>query len=347
MSKVDSHISNLKNLIRSVIKENPSRENLIFLINLCYKTATAYLKIKKKNENYFLNRSEFTIKEIACNAIIDLFERNEDGIFINLTGYFYKNDYIKRTEEESWILLRQLTFSIVNQHLYRLNNIYESSLNKIINEIKLHLTNDPRLALSKSLGNVFIYLKDYNFPDNKFCEMLPEFIEYEFTSRIENAASVQEMLNTLGIILSEKENYRKVIPLSETAVIVRKLLIVNHIIKSQNNNSEYISESELELFINESIKNIEQKIQSYISKGKLDHILALKYHKTLEAILHRNFSKNGNEESYFKIIKNYLPELTKEVYLKDHKEIIVYLAKIAKDKLRSLIKKEATSPINT
>jgi hypothetical protein len=344
MSKVNSQIADIKDLILSVIEENPQNEKLFSFINLCHKIAIAYLRIKKKSESYYINNFGMSIKDIAWDAIPELFKRNEEGRFYELKEYFDKNDIKIKSDVDIWILLRRIIFSVVNHHLYRLNKIFDPSLGKIIRNIKLHVRNDSSLEMSEFLGTTIVHPKNYNTSNNHLPEIQPEFLESEFLSAVTKLNSLPDMLHVLNSILLESENYRKTFPLVETALLIRKAFAMNQIFESKNNDIDSISKDSLEILINDSLRSIEQKIKSYIKKSKVDHYLGEIYLKAIKEILKNKYSEDENTDSYFNILKRYLPELKKEVYLHEHREIIEYLAKTAKSELITLIKKEIISP---
>jgi hypothetical protein len=291
-----------------------------------------------------VNQFGLTFKDITWDAIPELFKRNEEGLFFELKEYFERNNITEKSDSEIWILLRRLVFSVVNHRLYRLNKIYDPALGKIIRNMKLHIKSSSNLGISVFFETTIIHLKDYKILNEPLPEIQPEFLESEFFSRISNINSLPEMLIIICNILSELENYRKTFPLVEAAIIIRKAFTMNHNFDLRYNSDDILSESEIEHFIKESVNSIQHTMESYINKGKLNQQQAAIYVKAIKVILQNDFIKEENQDSYFTIVKKYFPELTKEVYLKEHREIIEYLAKIAKNQLRTLLKKEFNSP---
>lgn len=150
----------VKQLIRSIISKEPQHGGTNEFIGVCLRMAIVYLR--KKASGGRLNPSFFglSIEDLATDLIADLFQRDEKGVFVQITKYFRKLDCENLLEEELMGYTRQLVFSKVTEQLCRLYRQHDPALAKVLRNLKDVLKCLDQCWIEKIGGIAWISLLD-------------------------------------------------------------------------------------------------------------------------------------------------------------------------------------------
>jgi hypothetical protein len=334
---------NIKPLIQDIYSEIPSRDSVYRLIHIFHKLAKSYLQIKYLNGHIDHNNFGININDLAIDSIAELFKKNDRGEFIEIKNYF--NKYIPVTnysEEEILIAARRLVFSSVNHTLYRLYKAHDSSLSKIIRNIKNSVKNNSIGIVERHHGELVIVSSLNRNIKEPLPQMPPELLSIEFYDRVLPNYTIPSMVNTLCEILNEQENYQKSFSVIETAKLIRNIFSSDITTISHDQLEEILLKHDINILISKTLKQVDAFIKiSYVDKLKVTTEFKSAYLKSIEEIFINEFSygRNGNG-NYFNILEKYIYGLDRQIYKNEHKNIFEYLVKIAKRKMKSLLTKE-------
>ena len=334
---------NLRSLLRSILKREPSNDTIKAFINICHKMAVAYLCVKHSNGHLSTERFGLNREDIALDSIADLFRRDKDGNFYELQIYFNRlEDLDQKSDEEIMAELRNLVFSCVNRGLFRLYQSFDPSLGKIIRNIKLALKNHPVVELKEYFKDKVIVPKGLDISRDHLPEAVPELISSELCEKVSPTASLFEMLGLIGEVLSQLDHNRKSISLTDTALIIRSIHTSYNETTSDDDYPDTIINHEIRAIIEEVLKKIEKVVnRSYVEKLKLTAKEGKIFLAVIGEILVMNFSTEPQKIiSYQAIFKKNLPSLTKEIYNANFRTKLEYLTKLAKEKMCEKLKKE-------
>ncbi|MBI5216449.1 MAG: hypothetical protein HY960_11920 [Ignavibacteriae bacterium] len=330
--------SHIKSLLLRVLEHRSTHRELTEFINLCHNMAVAYLRMKKTNGKFNAENVGLTIEDFAFDSIAELFKYSDAG-FPELTTYFENFTPLESASaDEIQNALRCLIFSNVNHRIYRSYREHDSSLGRIIRNIKEYLTEHSSLKIKDKSGEKYICSKECK---TGFSPVTPELFSIQFWGRLPEQTSLNNMLSVIAEILSEQPEHQKIIPLVEVALLIRSVYSSKHTGTSCCEQSLFTQE-ELKLFINESLQQTKQFLHiSYVQKGKLTRDDAAIFYQTISDILDHEFLTFEQDGlSYFSIMKSHSPTLTQELYNQHHRVIIEYVAKQAKNDLRERLKRE-------
>ncbi len=332
--------SHIKSLLLRVLELRSTHRELTEFVNLCHKMAVTYLHSKKTYGKFNPENIGLTLEDFAYDSIAELFKQS-DKEFPELIQYFDKFKPIEQSSSEEILnALRCLIFSSVNHRIYRTYREHDPSLGKIIRNVKEHLAKHPTATLVEVAEEK--YIKPCNVNVKKSSSLItPELFSIEFFARLPENASLDAMLTLVAEILSEQTEHQQMIPITETALLIRSAYSRNNIEPSSYEQSFFTSD-ELKMFISESVQQTKRYLHSsYVQKGKLTCEESATYCNVISDILQHeflHFEQDG--QSYFSIMKNHFPTLMQEQYNEHHRVILEYVAKQAKNDLRERLKRE-------
>ncbi|MBI4548222.1 MAG: hypothetical protein HY707_09590, partial [Ignavibacteriae bacterium] len=156
--------------------------------------------------------------------------------------------------------------------------------------------------------------------------------------------TVPEMLKKLEKILVEQGEYKRMVPLITVALLFKDVYVSRW--ETQPEEAEFVELQEPDI---NRIKQLTEKIcaelsdefyPKYVSNGKYSQELFTCYVNTIAASLNSEFGGTEERErvSYFECLKTAMPGLTRERYVSDHRAVIEYLARIAKNRMKEALK---------
>ena len=334
---------NLKDLLRSIVSDQPDPSAVTALVNVCHKIALAYLRVKSSSSKFDATRFGLTIDDFAYDAIAELFGRDTFGSYSTFRSFVQRIGSIdQQSDNEIASSLRPIVFGAVNQRIFRMYGLYDPGLSKIIRNIKLALKNHPSVSTSKYLGDTMIVPRDDNSLQEHLPPPVPELFSPDFYECLTARSSLKDMLDILGDVLRRQTSYRKMIALVEAALLIRSAYASDVQMKPEEEPGQTLSQSEVHGMISETVKRLEHNTaRSYLRKGKLNahelesHLCAIR-----DVLLAEFVWSDGQSSSYYEIMKRYLNWLTPELYHRKHRVVLEYLSKLARRDLISRLKSE-------
>jgi len=335
-----------KNLLIAIISGEYSNQDLKNFANLCYSLASPLIHKKISLGKINLDILGMKQNEIVFDCIADIFSRDERGRFYKVQSYFESLDFKieNLSTEEAIVHFRKFLFNVVNNNLIRLYSEVDSTLGKILRNMKIALKRESLFTQITRFGDTYL------IPINSdlLWEKPPitfDYLQNMFSKTVLIHDNIPEMLKKLFDILIEQDEFQRAVPLVLAALLFKEVYILGW---KEEMPSSAVNTISLELE-NEDVKAAANKIctgirnemyRAYVEKHKVDEPLFFKYMNALNLILINSFSTiEFAGDSYFEFLQMEIPDLTKDVYIKKHKKIIEYLAKIAKNKMKNELQK--------
>jgi len=334
-------------LIKSFLIPFPDRTTVKSFINLCHKTAIAYLRRKEVSFSYYDNFFGLSLEDIALDCIAGMFKQDHDGNYLEFTLYFKKIAPVEPLSDiDTFIYLRRLIFSQVNHHLFRINQTFDPVLGKIIRNIKLAIAKNTNLTTSTLFNQKIITLTNYNYSSDHKLIIPIEFLQIELFSDAIKTPDYSSILNKLYLILCVTTEYRKVIYLLDFAMLIRNAKLMNYEINENASGLEESSEMDVIRILNDTMLKVDYLLQnSYVKKEKMNSSEAEVYSTTVREIIQDVYLNSPPQmDHFYEHLRTHIKNLTKEDYNRSHRTKVEYLVKIAKQEMNKTLKKEFFSP---
>lgn len=337
-------ISDLRDTLLEAIRGDKKAEHK--LVTHCARMAEAYVRTKAAKHDHLIQFSSASYPDFALDSIADLFKRTE-GVLVVFESWYERVDGDSQSTSDLFMQLRRLVFSSVNDHIFATYKQMDSSLSKIIRNLKRGITEHDVDGLELNSKDQTIQLKERA---NLLREIGPEIFEIKLSYRLSDTKNMLEILQIVRAILEEYEpNESGKVKVTGLATIIRRLYSgFNEIELEQQNQQEktdLLKEEEWSAFIKSAVKT--QKVEfhnSYVVSEKLSDELYNAYFYITEEILLADYLKTrANNQSFFEHLNNVYPKVSKEEYRTKHRVIMEYFVKKTRGELKRIISKEISS----
>jgi hypothetical protein len=332
----------LRSVLLKGLRAKASHADVTQLVNLFHKAALAYLRTKT---SFHLRLTHgLTLEDVALDAIAELFECDNQFLFVKLHRWFNRDRNLEDLEaEELWVDFRRIVFGAVNQHLFRLYRDADPAMARMIRNIKLAIKKQTRLEVVDIDGVSSIRVVERRPGGRSLLpELFPEYLEAEFGSRSSAGMSLTTKLRVVADILQGQEKFRNSLSLISVALLFREhqsAVIVSHEPMQPPDN---LALEETRGFVERAVEQVRKGVgRSYLRSSKLDRESLDTYLSAVRDALVSDYSEpEGKQEGLFEYLRRYLPSLTHDQYRKRHRTILEYLTSLGRKKLIADIKKD-------
>lgn len=333
------HIENLRIIIEAVCSNTYSHAQIKDLVALCHAIAIVHLRKKLSSGRLNLSVIHLDLHDIAYDVIAELFRTDEHNSLVQLTSYFESINYNSVSDVQLLDHLRRIVFSKVNQGIYRIYFEYDSSLGKIIRNIKLSVQALGNFEEVDRFGEVFLVpaFHDANF---HLPFIPPEDFEKTLRSQLKGMERIPEVMSKLPAVFRQYPMHAQAVPLVALAIVIRK--IYSQDFPAVDSTLQHTSGNEdIHTMIHLASEAIREKYKAkYVGKRKIS---ADDYEK-LFAVIRKNLSavaiqQDGADFSLYEHLQNEIPNLTKRKYQSRHRAILEYLLQLTKKELGNTLKK--------
>lgn len=335
-----------KDLLITILTGNYSTLDIKNFAKFCYSLALPLIRKKISLGKINLQILGMNQNEIVVTCIADIFTRDNENHFYRVKSYFENlSDKLENlSEEEIIIVFRRFIFNIVHNNLIRLYSEVDPTLGKILRNMKISLNKNSLFTQLTRFGDVYLIPEGADILLEK-PPLTFEQLQNIFSKTAIVYDNIPEMFKKLHSVIIEQEDYQRAVPFVSAALLFKEVYVLGWKFEeyesSDNNIFAKLENDDIKMIINKVCEKIKKKMyQSYVDKGKVSENLFSKYIITLSDILVNTFISGGYAtDSYFDMLKNNFPELTKEDYARDHRTIIEYLATIGKERIKNEMKK--------
>ncbi len=321
----------LKATLSEVFSPTPTHRAVNNLVQICFRIALAYLHHRLRRGSLVDNQFGISNEDLALDCIAELYQRNEENRFIVLYQYFNTYNWKALSEEELKVALRRLVFSKVNEGLFRNYREADPNLAKIIRNIKEAAKQDKRVSLVKSKEASWLVIGDKDTQVNHLPLAPAELLEAHMLAVLCNTSNTYKAVSAFADFIAEHPAYCNGYPLSGFAQVLRASFMGAAV---QNEDAEEASYAPLEVeqAIQQAITYLRSTLfDSYVRGGKLSRTRFETYVKAVGKTLKSTFTRYPESvDSQFEALRSFIPDLSKETYMQQHRNVLQYLFKLSR-----------------
>ena len=333
---------NLRQAVESIVSDAPSALATKSLAELFHRLAIVYLRKKARTGRLKPDLFGIPLEDMAFDCIADLFNRSDQGVFVELQKYYSSLEYQGMNEDDLLGISRRLVFSKVTQDLFRQYHELDPTLHRIIRNIKDAVQQVPNVCAKRKNDEWWL---SYGKNDERTVlpVLAPEILEAYLSSVISGGMTVKEILIAVGGIFADQPQYQNAYPLFGLACIIRSTYArLGEIHGDKIEDAKGIGAEEIDRQIAASVSAVSTSMRkTYLEKGKLDETTFTSYFSAVANILRVEFIEQDHEDgSYFNHLSKEISGLTPESYRATHRVYVEYLTKITRKHFMDEMKKE-------
>lgn len=328
--------------IASVISKSPSPAAVKLLVELFHRLAIVYLRKKAGTGSLKPDLFGIPLEDVAFDCIADLFNRNQDGVFVELQKYYAGVNWSALDDDQLLGVSRRLVFSKVTQDLYRQYHELDPTLHRIIRNVKDAAMSMSEICAERRNEEWWICFSRKK-EDAPLPVMPVEILEAHVSSVVSDGLNTRQILTAVSEILATQSIYQSSYPLFGLALGLRSTFarlgeIPSEVVEDHHG----LAVEEIGKRIEESVSTVSQSMKrTYVEKGKVDETTYQSYFRAVEGILRTEFVEENHEDgSYFGHLSMQLDNLTLESYRAGHRAYLEYLTKVTRKRFLDEMRKE-------
>ncbi len=311
----------------------PDRAAVNELVQRCYHFAHAYIKHRLRSGNLSDTAFGLSPDDLALDCIAELFQRDDDGRFVVLERYFATVAWRRMSAMDLHVTLRRLCFSKVHENLFRSYKEEDPNLSKIIRNIKEGIKKDPALHMVRHRDQAWIVANGV-VPDMKPTAP-PEILEIHMMEALRPAGNTYEAVSAFRLFVEAHPHYANAYPLSAFAQVLRGAFARLEAPVFEDRVVPEFGENDVEDAIQTAAREVQASmVGTYVYRGKMSFDLFDTYFNTVKKMLNATFvSEATPARSQFDALRSYMPHLSREAYLEDHRNVLQYLFKLTRSRM--------------
>jgi hypothetical protein len=331
--------SSLRDDLHALLRGDPQPRQLNTVVNLC--VALSMELLSRKSGGKFLSHQQgLTPKDLAFDAVADLFQRDEDGRFLQFEAYFESFPPASTGDEELLIALRRLVYSRTNHALFRMYRDVDPILFKILRNVKLAVERLQQFQEIDRFGEIHIA--------PVMCETLehlPVFdldeLEHRLLTVTLGNENIPRMMGKLALILKDQSSNARYVPLMGVAMMLRAVYARrNEPLLPPASTDDPMAGEDVGDMINRACAALRKEFHGkYVGKGKTPENVYSDYFEVIEESLHARM-QGDNQSSYLSLLQARMPDLTHDDYKRYHRARIEYLGSLAAQRLALVLRPE-------
>lgn len=333
----------LRESLKQFLSLHPTRQSVAEIVGLFHRIASACLGKKAASGSLDPSKFGLPVDDLALDCVAPLFARDSRGTFEECTRYFRNLHVQEATEADCLAMCRRLVFSRVNQELFARYSEIDSSLHKIIRNLKSAIRNSGQFNLDCSRDELWILFSET--PDERADLPVapPEILEAYLSDILARTTNLRAILNATRAYLSEESLYRASYPVTGFALVLRSGFARGGGLSPEPDGlpGQLTSEDVLR-FVDAAVRTVRAKQhRQYVGKGKLEESRYEDYFHVVREILGAEYAgTNGEDLSYHDHIRRRFGLITKEDYAANHRTYLEYFTRLTRTVLLASIRKE-------
>ncbi len=327
--------------VAAITSDAPDRHDVRYLVDQSYRFALAYLKQKVRQRRLQPSLFGLTLEDLAFDCFADLFERNDQGRFVQLATFFESARWRELDEAGLRSSFRRLVFSKVNEGLFRRYREADPNLAKIIRNVKNAIKADARLSIERRPNGAYLVVNIA--PESAQLPVAPtEIMEAYLIGRLCRSEALHEAVASFVGFAFDHPYYAPEYPLIPFAQALRTAFLHAGQPPSENNRPAPFLSDEVSRAILLVIDGVQDQMHaSYVGRGKVEATTYQAYFRAISDVLHAEYVSSADPvASYFDALGKYLPGLPKDTYRQEHRHVMEYLAKMARAQLLDYLQDE-------
>lgn len=313
-------------------------------VQLCYVLALPLIRSKVHHGKLNLEILGLAESDIVYDSVADLFRRDSAGNFVQVKTFFVNQgiDILTCEPDDAVLALRRLVFGKVHQAIVRLHSEADPTLGKILRNVMLELERNQLFEHQTRFGEVCLVVSAAD-PCLHRPPIPSEYVRHQFSQIVSIRDSIPMMVEKLRRVLLEQEEFQRVVPFLTAGLLFKEAYALG----AEAEEAEECA-VERQTVIDDVCRVADlvcQKLelssrQTYVGKGKRSEDVFEKYMSVVKEILLSEFGDHAsNGIPYYERLLVLMPGLTKAAYIRQHRAVLEYLAKRAKNQMREALRK--------
>jgi len=295
------------------------------------------------------------IDDLAIDAIADLFERDDEGQFPELQGYFTCVEV--QDEDDLKQDLGRLVRSAVTDWLFEAYRAADRSLSNQLSALKRAVKQRSEAHLRRRGRTQWLEVTERSGreaqngsetqadarsdPEARSGRPMPlETLEAHLTGEVAEASSTGDLLEAAMAVLRAHPDYEAAYPLTRLAQAMRTArarvqAVTEHSGPVAHPDRPMLKPEETRHYIEKTLSALQaEKRPTYVGQGKVTKDTYAAYFEALYDRLEARFVPPGDPEmTHYEALAGHLPELTKQDYRSEHRARFEYLEQEAREQL--------------
>ncbi len=327
----------LRDNVHALLRGTHQPGQLTAVVHLCVALSMELLS-RKSGGKFLCTQQGLTTKDLAFDAVGELFQRDETGHFVQLDAYCESFPPASTGDEEFLIALRRLVYSRTNHALFRMYRDVDPVLFKILRNVKLAVERMQHFREIERFGETYIV--------PVMCETLehlPPYTMDELENELLTVAfgdeNIPRMMGKLALVLRQQSGHARMVPLIGLAMVLRAVYARrNEPLLPPASSEDPLVGDDLNDVISQTCAAVRHELHPrYVGKGKTSEAMYGDYFEVIEESL---FAKMQGDDgvSYLALLQAKMPGLTHEEYKKMHRSRIEYLGSLAAQRLAHVLR---------
>lgn len=322
----------LRETLAHVLSARPLPSSVEYLVKITTRMALIYLQQKIRTGRLRPSYYGLSLEDLALDCCAELFARDEEQRYTVLRTYFEAVGWREQGEADLQIALRRITFSKVNEELFRCNGELDPNLAKVIRNVKDAVKLIDGIWLQRFgceqwvvAGEEELHMERPGIP--------LEFLEAYLTGAIGRSMHVREAVGALLAFAEMQPAYRNGVPLTVFARLVRSAFIrLGYGAEDADVRQEEYSLEELIGAIEAALGFIRRKmVRSYVHRCKVTAETFALYLEVVRSILEAQYIYDTlRDYSYFDIVAMHGAGISEAEYREQHRNRIEYMVKLSR-----------------
>lgn len=303
-----------------------------FLVEKTYSLAASYIGLNHKKIFRLLQKGEYTISEIAVDAIATMFIYDEEKKITPLANSFNNWNPPVANESDALFFMNKVVAGRVEQHIFALLREYDPFFSKILDSINYLIKTGDYKKISSAGKSLIV--------ENNGSVLCGDVIDYEEFEKIPSSLLMdkKKLLPSIFNYLKNETNFTEAIPLNLLVNRIKHIKFTDFI--SNYNDSVQADDIELSEFTDSGFNSASSKLDfSYVKKGKLSEYEADCIQNALRD-MSNDLLDGGISPGMYEYLTVYMKELDKDQYLTNYHNILEYLVKVMKNTIAEKITQE-------
>ena len=330
----------IREALERTLTERPCPIAAARLVDATTRIALIYIKQKVRAGRLYPSSYGLSLEDLALDCCAELFARDERGQYIVLRSFFESVEWQASEESALQIALRRITFSKVNEELFRRNREHDPNLAKIIRNIKDGVKHISALQVRTCGRETWLVVGPDAHLHLDRPAISPEFLEAYIVSALGPTLHVREALTAFVAFVELQATYQNGMPLVAFARCVRAACIRLSMPapKSVENEVVFLAD-EMSQAIEWAMEAVQRKLSvAYLQNRKINAATATLYLNAVRCILEAQYLYHTlNECSYFDIVAGQNLGMTEQEYRERHRNRIEYVVKLARAQMGSYL----------
>ncbi|OGU64481.1 MAG: hypothetical protein A3C56_02555 [Ignavibacteria bacterium RIFCSPHIGHO2_02_FULL_56_12] len=324
----------LKALLQRVLAEQPGETDVTELARTAFMFASTRLRQLMGQGRLHLQSFHIPLEGIAFDCIAELFERSEDGVFVELRDSFSgSRDLALLEESEVLHYFRSIVFTSVGDGIFRMYREHDPILAKILRNLKIAVRKSPRLCSIARFGTAYVAASTIDRHNGPIVVLSLDDIEKELSRAVSPGLPMQEIEAVVEEITRLKAGEHPMCAILDLAVALKRIASRGEIpVGAVVSADASLLMEDIERIVRSAgaAALLELRAQ-YVGKQKVTVQLFEQYSHAISDILRDTFIRNdGSDTSQVAYLQRYVVGLGWEEYRSRHRAHFEYMIRKAK-----------------